>query len=76
VKSCKGCKHLVHARTYDCCSAADGPTTERDPYSGRVTTYYGLRPTLGEMRKEGGLCGPDAALFDDRAVGFFGRLFK
>ena len=74
VQPCTGCKFLVHARGADVCAADDGPfTTKTDQFSGRVTTVLAdpskswIRPSLAEMRAEGGKCGPDRKLYADNA---------
>lgn len=67
MKSCRGCKFLVHASNFDVCKADDGPWEwVTDPYSGRrsLRSLKGwMRPTLAQMRAEGAKCGPDARLY-------------
>lgn len=64
LKRCTGCKYLVHARGMDVCRATDEDPRQRiHPYRGRVENIYGFRPTLVEMRKDQGKCGPDARLY-------------
>jgi hypothetical protein len=64
MKSCTGCRHLVHARGYDVCSGDDvEPERRVDPFSGRIETWLTRRPTLRQMRAPGDKCGPDASLW-------------
>jgi len=65
MKSCNGCKYLASA-TYSVCSYDDPDhySYETNPYTGREDRLpLGFRPTLKEMRSEGGKCGPDARLY-------------
>lgn len=61
--SCTGCRFLVHARNIDVCRATDAVESRRNPWSGRQEMIYHFRPTLSEMRGEGGACGPERRLY-------------
>ena len=61
IVSCKDCDHY-HKGRRGYCGVHDGPkNTTTSPYDGKTTVYYGLRPTVDEMRQ--GECGEEATLF-------------
>lgn len=76
MKLCSGCKHL---NAIDLCNADAMPAVrEVNPATGRVS--YVVRgsdgscwkPSAIDMRKEGGLCGPERRLYQP---GLLARLF-
>jgi hypothetical protein len=71
---CKGCRHLVNA-SRDVCKAVDVyPRLVENQYTGRMEYPPGglhLRPTVVEMRAEGGQCGPARSLYQPN---WFARL--
>jgi hypothetical protein len=70
MKSCNGCKHLVNTSNASYCRADDGPFEwVVNPYTarGRFLSVDGrspFRPHAEEMRAPGGLCGPEATLWE------------
>ena len=58
MKSCKGCKHIILARSL----CAVNQIVETDKYTGERWLTHRLHVT--EARAEGGVCGPDATLYE------------
>jgi hypothetical protein len=66
MKSCNGCKYLVKHPRIDLCSHDDPKeySYETNPYTGNTHRLpLKFRPSIKEMRAEGGKCGHEAELY-------------